>query len=76
MQFFRVTLEKIVIAKLIGVPLLAIDYFYKNFLTSSVWVNIVILIFTSYIISCTIVYLYNRYKLMRTSNSRTSTSKF
>lgn len=61
LDFFRVTLEKIVVAKLIGLPLLAIDYFYRNFLTQSLLANILILIFASYIASCTIVHFYGRY---------------
>lgn len=61
MIFFKVTLEKIVVAKFIGIPLLAIDYFYKNFLTPSLAENIAILIFTSYLASCAIVYFYKKY---------------
>lgn len=58
MRFFQPTPEKIVFAKLIGVPLLVIDYFYKNFLTSSLAMNIFILIVASYIASCVIIYFY------------------
>lgn len=67
LRFFDITLEKIVVAKFIGIPLLVIDYFYKNFLTSSLSANIVILIFMSYIASCAIVYFYEKRKSTRTS---------
>ena len=63
------TLEKIVVAKFIGIPLLLIDYFYKNFLTPSLSVNILMLIFASYIMACIIVYFYqnliNKHKVNR-----------
>ena len=59
-EFFKVTLGKIVVAKLIGLPLLAIDYFYKNFLTPSLFVNIAILIVASYVASCVAVYFYSK----------------
>jgi hypothetical protein len=58
--FFKLTLEKIVVAKLIGLPLLAIDYFSESFLTSSTAMDIAILIVGSYVASCVAVYLYNR----------------
>ncbi len=61
MKFFEVTLEKIVVAKFIGIPLLLIDYFYKNFLTPSLTANIILLIIASYMTSCTIVYFYEKY---------------
>lgn len=74
-DFFKLTLGKVLVAKLIGIPLLVIDYFSDDFLTSSVIANIVILIFVSYITSCVIVYFWKR-KSVRTSNPSTTTSKF
>ena len=72
MKFFQVTLEKIIVAKFIGIPLLLIDYFYRNFLTPSLSANIVILIATSYIVSCAIVHLYDKHfkKLYTTNKDR------
>ena len=60
-EFFRVTLEKIVVAKLIGLPLLAVDYFYNNFLTQSMLMNVLILISASYVASCIIIHFYGKY---------------
>ncbi|MBI2547347.1 MAG: hypothetical protein HYW23_02770 [Candidatus Aenigmarchaeota archaeon] len=59
-SFFKFTLEKLVVAKLIGLPLLALDYFYRNFLTPSLAINIAILIFASYTASCIVVHFYRQ----------------
>ncbi len=59
-EFFKVTLGKIVVAKLFGLPLLFLDYFSKSFLTSSLVLDIAILIVGSYIVSCVAVYFYSK----------------
>ncbi len=60
-RFVKFSLEKLIVAKVIGVMLLIADYFHRIRLTDSLLANIIILISASYLFSSIIIYLYEIY---------------
>lgn len=53
-KFFRPTLNKIVIAKALGIPLLIADSLFRIFSGANFMINAVVLLAASYSISCVI----------------------
>lgn len=77
-EFFNLTLNKILIAKIFGIPLIIADLLFDIFSYFKVYtvVKVVALVVASYLLACAIDYSLSRKKLMRTSDSRTSAGKF